>query len=176
GDFGFGFGIIPYTSVGYKLKETTNNSLSKFKGSGGLNKVFLSFGYRLTEGLRIGIQGSYNFGKVQNQNTLLQDNIQYGSIEKNRSTLNGFQYKFGAQYEVNLKPDLRLYTSVSYRPSTTITSKNIRTIATIAQTTVKNDPQIVNEREISLADTEFDLPSDFRIGAGLGKAQKWFAG
>src|SRR5699024_9282714 len=84
--------------------------------------------------------------------------------------------KFGAQYEVNLKPDLRLYTSVSYRPSTTITSKNIRTIATIAQTTVKNDPQIVNEREISLADTEFDLPSDFRIGAGLGKAQKWFAG
>lgn len=176
GNFGFGFGIIPYTSVGYKLKDVTGNSLSKFQGRGGLNKVFLSLGYRITEGLRLGVQGSYNFGKVQNQNTLLQNNIQYGSLEKNRSTLNGFQYQFGAQYEVNLKPNLRLYTSASYRPSIEITSKNTRTIATIAQTTVENDPEIVNEREISLADTKFDLPSDFRIGAGLGENQKWFVG
>ena len=43
--FGFGFGIIPYTSVGYKLSYLESGSenedvINTFEGEGGVNKVF----------------------------------------------------------------------------------------------------------------------------------------
>ena len=49
--FGFGFGIIPFTSVGYKLSylKSENESdeiLDIFKGQGGINKVFFSLGFK----------------------------------------------------------------------------------------------------------------------------------
>ena len=43
--FGFGFGIIPYSSVGYKLEskeDIQNPVLRRFNGSGGINKAFFS--------------------------------------------------------------------------------------------------------------------------------------
>ena len=46
--FGFGFGIIPYTSVGYKLSYLENvndneNILNLFEGEGGINKTFFLY-------------------------------------------------------------------------------------------------------------------------------------
>ena len=49
GKFGFGFGIIPYSSVGYRIESINNNDqgvsiINNYQGSGGLNKAFLSIG------------------------------------------------------------------------------------------------------------------------------------
>ena len=42
--FGFGFGIIPFTSVGYKLSQIDDSSssdiLNRYEGEGGINKFF----------------------------------------------------------------------------------------------------------------------------------------
>ena len=48
--FGFGFGIIPYSSVGYRIESINNNDqgvsiFNNYQGSGGLNKAFLSVGF-----------------------------------------------------------------------------------------------------------------------------------
>jgi hypothetical protein len=45
---GVGFGLIPYSSVGYKIESITedaNTNNRRYNGSGGLNKVFLGVGY-----------------------------------------------------------------------------------------------------------------------------------
>ena len=43
GKFGFGFGIIPFSSVGYELNSIdTDGRELQFTGTGGLNKVFFS--------------------------------------------------------------------------------------------------------------------------------------
>lgn len=175
GKLNFGFGIIPYSSVGYKLKENTSSSLSKFKGTGGLNKLFLSFGYRIKKGLRVGLEGSYHFGNIQNESSLFQDDIQYGSLEENRSNLRGFRFKLGAQYDTKISKKLQLRTSASYTPATSLKSQNKRHLSTVAQTS-GGDQVVVNETDIALDDTNFDLPSDLRVGAGIGQFQKWFVG
>ena len=43
GKFGVGFGLMPHSSVGYKLESLDDNELIKYKyyGKGGLNKVLL---------------------------------------------------------------------------------------------------------------------------------------
>jgi len=68
GKLGFGFGLLPYTSVGYKLEtRNSNNDLdNRYSGEGGVNKAFLSLGYQITKSLSIGVDANYNFGNIQN--------------------------------------------------------------------------------------------------------------
>ena len=43
GKFAFGFGLIPYTAVGYKIQKLSTDSdplTTRYNGSGGINKVF----------------------------------------------------------------------------------------------------------------------------------------
>ncbi len=175
GKLNFGFGVVPNSSVGYQLESETDNSFSRFEGKGGLTKLFLSFGYRIADGLRVGVEGGYNFGNIDNTNVLFQDLVQYGTREHNRSDLNGFKFKVGAQYEFKISPKLMLKTSASYSPEAELTSKNTRDLATIAMSS-SDGFLTVNQQTVDLGNTKFNLPSDFRIGAGVGEFQKWFAG
>lgn len=173
GRFNFGFGVLPQTAMGYHLQETTEDYTSRFSGRGGLNKVFLSMGYRIQKNLYVGLEGDYNYGNVQNETLFLQEDIQYGTREKNRSDLSGFSFKLAAQYEARISKKLRLKTSASYSPKTKITSENHRRIAIVEKTGAN---RVISENEIDLFDTTFDLPASFRAGAGIGQFQKWMVG
>lgn len=175
GKFGFGFGIAPATTMGYALQEKEGDLLSQYSGSGGLNRVFLSAGYRVNEHFNVGVSAKYNFGNIQNKSLFFQDLIQFGTREINRSHLSGFSFKFGAQYQRKISENLELIGSVDFSPATTITSTNERQIATIV---LRNgeDELVSDLREIKVSDSEMTLPTHFTFGAGLGKPNKWFAG
>ncbi len=175
GKLSFAFGVMPRNSVGYKIQQKDSSSLARFEGRGGLTKIFLSLGYQIKKGLRVGIEGGYNFGNVQNENILYTDQIQYGTLEKNRSNLRGFSFRVGAQYETKISRKLTLETSASYAPSARLTSENHRHLSTIARVSTGGYTE-VNSHTINLANTDFDLPSDLRLGVGIGEFQKWFVG
>lgn len=175
GRLNFGFGIKPHSSVGYKIEDRKTETLSRYEGSGGLTNVFLTIGYKITKGLNVGVEGNYNFGHIKNENALFQNNIQYSSREKNRSDLSGFKFDIGAQYEAKINKKLHFKTSASYSPSAELTSHNQRQLATISQES-SNQGAVVNEREIDIKDTYFDLPSTYQLGVGIGQRNKWFVG
>src|SRR5690606_4633250 len=110
GKFGVGLGLIPYTSVGYKL-ETLNGSnelASKFRGEGGIYNVYTSVGYLIKDGLSVGIDFGYNFGNIKN-NTIeyvyTNDGAlaQYQTREDNRSDVGGVSLNFGLIYSKMIK-------------------------------------------------------------------------
>ena len=175
GKFGFGLGVIPYTSVGYELEDITSESSSRFTGSGGLNKLFLAAGYELTKELRIGVEGSYNFGNIKNKNLLFQDGLQFGTRETNRTDLSGFKVNFGAQYERLLASGLQVTGSVSFSPTAKIDAENERQLATLLLNT-SNDEIIADLRDVEVDNSELMLPSELSIGGGIGQPRKWFAG
>lgn len=175
GKLNFGFGFLPHSSVGYQIEQNANNSLSKYRGNGGLDDLFLSVGYRIKKRLRVGISANYNFGNIENQSVLFQDNIQYGTLEENKSRLSGFQFNIGAQYEKLLKNKLLLKTSANFKPESKLKSKNNRQISTIALNTSGGTMPVVT-KQVDLEDTNFNLPSEVRLGVGIGKFQKWFIG
>jgi len=175
GKLGFGLGVIPYSSVGYEMEDITSESSSRFSGSGGLNKLFLGAGYQVTKELRVGVEGSYNFGNIKNKNFLFQNGLQFGTRETNRSDLSGFKVNFGAQYEKLLKSGLQLTGSASFSPSTKINAENQRQLATLILN-ANNDEVIADIRDLDVEDTELTLPSELKVGGGIGKPKKWFAG
>ncbi|WP_370477049.1 hypothetical protein [Tamlana flava] len=186
GKFGFGFGLLPYTSVGYKLESLNNdgNLQNRFKGEGGVNKVFFGLGYQIAKGLTAGVDVHYNFGNIQNSTLIVQyDNgvpTQYQSSERNRSDLSGVNFNFGLSYKRMLNSKLELVSGMTFTPESNLISQNERSISTVTLSatgqefvvnTIQSDLQAMG-----LAETELVLPSKFAFGAGIGQPRKWFVG
>ena len=172
---GVSFGLIPVTSVGYRLDQSTDEVLNTFSGSGGLNRVFLSAGYEPIKGLSVGASGEFNFGNIQNETLQSIPGVELGTQENNRSNLFGFTANLGAQYETPLNEKLRLYSSVSYIPNSQINSENSRTVSSVEFNNLTGVFPI-DTQEVEVATTDFNFPSAITLGVGIGQKDKWFFG
>ena len=188
GKFGVGFGLMPHSSVGYKLESLDENDLIKYKysGKGGLNKVLLGFAYQLSESLALGINFDYNFGNIQNNSVefLYDDNLDpldYHSREANRSDLSGFNYNLGITFKPMLSNVIQLHSAITYSPDYNLKSENYRTFASIVINSSSGEEFPINEinvdlESLGLKDTRLSMPSKTSIGLGFGKLRKWFIG
>ncbi len=188
GKLGVGFGLMPYTSVGYKLESLDDSGVQthRYKGEGGVNKAFLGLGYLVAKDLKVGIDASYNFGNIQNSaiEFLYTDDgelIQYQSRESNRSDISGLNYNFGVTYTPMISEKLQLTTALAYSPQSELTSSNERNIATIVINPSSGQEFPVNDIEQDLEanglkTTTLILPSKLAFGAGIGQPRKWFVG
>jgi hypothetical protein len=188
GKLGFGFGLLPYTAVGYRLE--TNNDVgnvdTRFRGEGGLNKAFLSAGYQITDALSAGIDVNYNFGNIQNSTIQFNYNaqnepLQTQSRENNRSDLSGLSLNIGLHYQRMITNKLELQSSFTYAPSSDLNSKNERSFSSIIINTTTGAEGTVETMEADLVasglkETSLTLPSRVSFGAGIGEPRKWFAG
>ena len=180
--FGFGFGIIPFTSVGYKLSQIDDSSssdiLNRYEGDGGINKVFFSLGLYLLKNLSFGVTINYDFGKLKYQTSKFLDDVYLGTVLINESSISGLDIKLATNYEIPVNSKIDLHMMVSYVPQGSLNSNNKRLLITSPLSDPSNIAEII---EIDLAETgldftEIQLPSSSIVGFGLGKKSKWFAG
>lgn len=187
GKFGVGLGLLPYTSVGYKLEAITGDVVNnRYRGEGGVNKAFLGLGYLITDELSIGVDASYNFGNVQNSvvEFVYDDDgnlVQYQSREDNRSDLSGLSFNIGLSFRKMLNEKLELISGLTYSPSSELTSTNTRSFSTIVINSNTGQEFVINSIEADLASANLDktdltLPSRFSTGVGIGQPRKWFIG
>ncbi len=186
GKFGLGIGLMPYTSVGYKLESYDGEDITnRYRGEGGLNKAFLSIGYQLTKDLSIGVDANYDFGNIQNSSIVfLYDSdgnpLQFQSREENRSDLSGLNYNFGLSYKKMISPKLELITGITYSPEFNLSSINQRAFSSIIINSFTGTELIQNTLDDTLSEdekeTDLTIPSKFSFGAGLGQPKKWFLG
>lgn len=188
GQFGVGFGLIPFSSVGYKLESRDNDDVLnyKYRGEGGLNKVFLGVGYSLSKHIRLGVDAHYNFGNITNTNIAYGYNeqgelLQYQSREINRSELSGLSFNFGLAYTTMLSEKLELMATATYAPTSDLASNNLRVFSTILENPSTGQEFEINSIEIDLSENNLNsttqqLPSKTTFGLGFGRPRKWFAG
>ncbi|GFZ80992.1 membrane protein [Aquaticitalea lipolytica] len=188
GKFGFGFGLLPYTSVGYKLESRNDNDdvSNRYRGEGGVNKAFAGLAYQINEKLSVGVEASYNFGNVKNSSVayLYDDEgnlAQYQSRENNRSDLSGLNFNIGLSYKTMINDKLELSSGLTYAPGSNLTSNNTRSFSTIIINEISGQEFVVNTIDADLEDqnlktTDLSLPSRVSFGAGIGEPRKWFLG
>ena len=173
-----GIGLLAYSSVGYAIKNVTAGSLatsSQYEGSGGVNRVFLSSGYKINTNLSIGANVDYNFGEIETSSLIYLEPVQYGTQELNTSQVSGFSFNFGAMWNKKMNEKQKLFLSLTYSPETSLNFTNNRAVSTV-QFSGTNDPFIIDQEIIKVADTKIKLPSKVSIGAGFGEERKWLVG
>ena len=133
--FGFSFGLMPYSSVGYRLQSIDDaiedgTVVNRYEGSGGVNKTFLSLGFKLFKGLNLGATVNYNFGNINTQASRQEQNIDFGTFLLGESTITGFDYQLSAHAKFALTDKLMLDAFGSFQPEHTLLSKNNQTYFT----------------------------------------------
>lgn len=169
------FGLMPWSTVGYDIDASDEVVVNRFSGTGGLNRVFLSAGYELSEGLYLGATAAYNFGNIQNTVLRTQQEVELGSREANRTDFSGLAWEFGAQYERKISDKLELRTSLQYTVASEIGANNSRTVSSVVFNNLGLTEDL-DTRETTIQDTDFSLPSSVSVGLGIGESRKWFLG
>jgi hypothetical protein len=179
GKFGAGFGLIPYSSVGYNLRSPDGNGSeidTRYSGSGGLNKAFLALAYNLNPKWNIGIDFNYNFGQIKTTSIeAIPGVVQYGSRERNTSDMSGLNINLGLMFQSKLKKKLDVFASLVYSPQSNLRLANERNIATILYSDDAGEI-VMDPQDIPVEDAVIKMPSKISIGGGIGQVKKWMIG
>lgn len=182
GKFGFGFGILPYSSVGYRIETLDSategqNVLNRYEGEGGINQAFLSVGLPLTSFFSIGVSAQYNFGNLFYRTGQFIEGVDTGTLLTNQSSISGLNYQYSAQVNIPIKRKYLLQGMYVYQPEAFLNSQNDRIFYTQS---LSNDT-VVDFEEIDLntqglRETELETSQTTKIGLGFGENKKWFLG
>ncbi|XDZ53677.1 hypothetical protein FlaCF_0725 [Flavobacterium tructae] len=163
---GFSIAIRPYSSATFKisnLKLPIENSQDFYyltaTGSGGLNNLDLSYGYRFGKKWSVGASASVLFGNTKdNRSFLIMNSIT--SIQKN-THYNGLRATLGAQYQV----DSTLTVATTFKVPTQIKASKVQTVQTIAD-------DVVTTIESDVASDTDDYYMPLEMGIGISKRFK----
>ena len=182
GKFGFGFGIIPYSSVGYQIETLSPNAdginmLNRYEGEGGINQTYFSIGVPLVSFLSIGASAQYNFGNLFYRTGQYAEGVENGTFLTNQSNVSGFNYQFSIQSNIPIKKKYLFQGMFSYQPESNLNSRNDRVFYTQS---ISNE-SIVDFEEIDLTsqglkETTLEASTTTKFGVGFGKNKKWFLG
>ncbi|KAF2329729.1 hypothetical protein [Flavobacterium ginsenosidimutans] len=171
GRFGASFGLIPVSSVGYKIREdnsaTEGATSTQLDGKGGINKVYFGLGYKIMKNWNVGVDAQYNFGKITTTSIEAITGVQNGTAEVNSSELSGVAFSLGTMYQQKIDKKISIFSSLSYSFASNLNSDNTRVIS------VQGDP---DPYEYPSSSTKLKLPNKLSIGLGVGEARKWLVG
>lgn len=168
----FGFGLIPFQSVGYTIGNLSPEQYSRFTGEGSLNRAYFSLGHQLTKNISLGGEFRYNFGEEVNSSSIALRDVQYGTNEQNETDLSGISFNFALNYDKELSNGKLLSGSLIYQPESDITARNVRRLSTFVLGTDLTE-RIAETREGDETREELKLPSEFTAGLSYGKPFKW---
>ena len=178
---GFGFGIMPYSSVGYSLNSTSNSANGEvsnfFEGEGGLNRLYASIGFEPIKNLSFGVTANFNFGTLEYQRIQSVEGVQFGTLDNRESKINGYDFKYALNYNPTIKDKYTLYTSVLINTQGNLTSENTQTLGSFSLVTGNNVEVVDVDLDASnLRNTELKIPTRTTFGLGFGENKKWFLG
>lgn len=177
---GVAFGLMPYTSVGYRIQNTkvidNVDYYRQFNGKGGINRAFFGGAYKISPKLSVGADFQYNFGTIETKSivSIINEDIQYPTREVNKSYYSGASFNIGATYQTKFKT-LDWTSSITYSPKSKLSSNTDRTLSSIILTSTNNEVT-VDQLPTQTINDKLDMPSAFTIGTGFGRVNKWFAG
>ena len=184
--FGFGFGVLPYSSVGFNLQTTedynTANSINSrlFGAEGNINRAFVSIGFPLLKYISLGASANYNFGKFNYEKFNLIDNVNYGIFSNSSSEISGFTYNFSSNLSIPINNDLTLNLVYSFYPEGNLNSFNIESLYTSNTSSITleslGDFVDVDLNSRGLENTKLPVPKKSIYSLGLEKKNSWFIG
>ena len=184
--FGFGFGVLPYSSVGFNLQSTeeynTANSITSrlFGAEGNINRAFVSIGLPLLKYLSLGASANYNFGKFNYEKFNLIENVNYGIFSNSSSEISGFTYNFSSNLSIPLKNDFTLNLVYSFYPEGDLDSYNIESLYTSNTSSITleslGDFVDIDLNSRGLENTKLPVPKKSVYSLGLEKKNSWFLG
>ncbi|MDT7832281.1 hypothetical protein RQM59_07805 [Flavobacteriaceae bacterium S356] len=175
------FGLQPVSAVGYSLvnnvfdADETLIERTLFKGNGGLNRIYGSFGIFAAKNLSLGVELDFVFGNVENSIRTQRSGVQLATKNLETANVRGGAIKLGVQYKKELKDKLMLDVGASLKLSNTFNANGREYLYSLAVGI--NDSEAPRDTVYNVASRgKLKNPLEAIIGVGLGKESKWYLG
>ncbi len=179
--WGASFGLLPYSSVGYKIYDTARvDSIGKinysYEGEGGINQLYFGNGFKI-KNLYLGVNASYLFGDLvfSSRDSFPKGSNFFNTRLSQTTRVSDFHYTFGAQYKLALKKNWSLTIGATGGLQTNINVKQ----STFAATYLNNfGVEVVKDTVLNNADVKdtITIPMFFGGGLVLKKGDRWMFG
>lgn len=163
---GFSVSLQPYSSSAFKisnLKLPISDSQESYyltaAGSGGLNNLSFSYGYRFGKKLTVGASGTVLFGNTVEDRAFLV-NTAITTVHK-KTDYNGLRATLGAQFKI----DSTLTIGTTFKVPSQIKASKVQSVAVIAD-------EVTTSIETDKASDVDDYYMPLEIGFGISKRFK----
>ncbi len=178
---GIGFGVMPYSSVGYNFVAQTgaegSRIINEYSGEGGLNRLYLSVGYEVFKDFSVGVSANYNFGTVESLRIQSVENVQYGVKDERTSKIDGIDLNYAINYTPSIDDKHTLFTSLRINTQANLSARNTKRIGSFSLLTQADVEAVdVNLDAQGLKETGVKIPTTATVGLGYGQNMKWFLG
>ena len=181
GNQGLAFGLQLNTAVGYSLLENIYddedivNETNLLAGDGGTSRLFLGYGYKFPFNLNLGIEAAYIFGGITNTITNRRLGVQRGTEHRTKSYVNGFSYKLGGLYTIEMPNNKQVKLGVSAYLPYELKDEGDQYLYTIdnigGATILPRDTILQTDYRATIK-----YPLKTVLSAGYGQINKWFLG
>lgn len=173
---GAAMGVQPFSDMGYEVGfaesiDDDNSAYHSYNGDGTTSKAFFGASVKLFEGLSVGANLNYLFGRLNQNTNILFDNSDLFYISKTEGTrLRDFTLTYGIQYDFKLKKDQFLTVGVTLEPQSEVTALhrlfNYKAI-TVGSSALTDTIEFIAEKK-----DQIKLPSSFGIGLSYSQLNK----
>jgi hypothetical protein len=174
--WGFAFGLMPYSSVGYKMFDSQyNNNLGtvsyQYLGSGGINKVFVGNAIKIKNKLALGFNASYLFGNMSKERTIFIRTINsYNTYVKEEMLVSDFTFDAGMQFKtaISKSKEWNMALGAAYSLGDNINAQYTRIAYAYSGTTIKDTGLFFLDSAGVLS-----IPQKISAGIAFDKGDKW---
>jgi len=170
---GLSFGVIPFSSVGYKLGSVETNGTvaytKAFSGTGGISQVYAGLGYSTPlKGLSIGANASFVFGSIEHYRALpaISGTSTNTSLEYSELNVKSAKFDIGLQYDLPIAKDKILTIGAVYSPKMNMKADYMNRHYELASDGTKGDTITANGIDAG-------IPHTFGAGFTFGRQNRW---
>lgn len=175
-------GLMPYTSVNYKLQYTDNISGSEKQvsvteeGDGGLTQLYWSNGVRLTKDLSVGLKAAYIFSSIVNtyKNQLIDSPqpVNYLAGIEEKAYVKDFAFGTGISFSKD-----SLFSQNRYRLSFGATYNFATDLSTTKTDRIFRTNQLGDTTDVSVLPSSrkgaYSIPASLTVGVSLSRGTRW---
>lgn len=181
GNQGLGAGLQLNTAVGYSLVQPLYdengilNETNLLQGNGGTSRLFLGYGYKFPFGLNLGAEVAYIFGGITNTILNRRLGVQLATEHRTKSNVEGFDFKFGAQYTIDMANSMHIKLGTTFNFETNLKDEGSQWLYTVDNSDIGSTFPRDTVTSIDYRAT-ITYPLKTVLSAGIGQTNKWFAG
>ena len=181
--WGLAFGIKPFSVVGYdySISESVNSQVVNniYKGSGGINEIFVGTAVELNNKLSIGVNFRYLFGSIDDERRVVYPNAIsngfFNSLDRRQIQISDIKVDLGLQYQKDIGYKSQIVAGLFISPFDNIdgeVSRIVRNYQGISGIEQFKDTIVTAIGE----KVEVPIFSSYGVGLAYEKKGKWLVG
>ena len=171
--WGASLGLQPFSFKGFSISTDSTfggaDYSTQTNGSGGLNQVYFGNAFKVAEGLSLGINTSFIFGKLEENDYIVWENGKFlNSKVQEITNLKGLVLNYGLQYQHDLANDREIGIGITYANSMKLNSE-VGSFAYSFKGVIGLENPVDSTATSTTTDGKITLPSEFGFGISYGK-------